>query len=184
MPIKRGTSRLTICLPSLGFVVKLPLPKPVSFYKCLKGYSKMAVRLNDWSSLKYALWLDKENDVVGNIRHTLLNGTYENWCEYRLWKRTHSPFLEPTYFSLFGLVNVQRYGAELDVSEVTLWAQLLVLTGDAVWSNVHTFGNPANFSFRDGRLRMFDYGARNVADVVEQYGETIVHHFDPSKNVS
>lgn len=181
MPIKSGTARLAICLPSLGFVVKLPIPKPIQFFKCLKGYIWMARKLNDWSKVKRALWLDEENDTVGNIRYTLLNGTYQNWNEYRLWKRTHSPFLEPTYFSLFGLVNIQRYGKELDVSDVTLWSQILDLSEETAWSNSHHFANPANFSFRDGTIRMFDYGGRGVEEVIIKYGESIVQNFDPTK---
>jgi hypothetical protein len=135
--------------------------------------------------LKWAAWLGKDTDVVGNIRYTLLNGTYQNWQEYRLWRRTRSPFLEPTFFSLLGLINVQKYGDQLTgISDVALWSQLLELSDKAVWSNGHHFANPENFSFRNGTIRMLDYGGRGVEEVVVHHGENIARHFDLSKKPS
>lgn len=186
MPIKKGTSRLAICLPTVGLVVKLPLVRPWSFLKCLKGSVKYSIKGQSWKFLKNTLWLDDEHDKLGNIRYTLLSGIYQNWQEFLLWRRTHSPFLEPTYFSLLGLVNVQQYGEELGVSFEfeTLWSQMLVLSEQAVLSNSHHFSNPANFSFRNGSIRMFDYGGRGVREVVEKYGHALSENFDPAKKPS
>jgi hypothetical protein len=150
----------------------------------------IAIRLG-WQSkdmkkwLKWAAWLGKDTDTIGNIRYTLLNGTYQNWQEYRLWQRTRSSFLEPTFFSLLGLINVQKYGDQFTgISDDALWSQLLELSDQAVWSNVHHFANPENFSFRDETIRMLDYGGRGVEEVVVQHGEHIARHFNLSKKPS
>lgn len=181
MPIKRGTSRLVICLPKMGLVIKLPKPKPIVFLLNVKsaiGLGWKTGEMKKW--LKWAAWLGDDNDVAGNVRYTLLNGIYQNWQEYRLWRRTRSAFLEPTHFSLLGLVNVQKYGDQLtEISEGALWSQMLKLSERAVWSNGHHFANPENFSFRDGSIRMLDYGGRGVAEVVEKYGQAIADQFDP-----
>lgn len=186
MQIKRGTSRLVICIPNLGLVIKLPRAKPIVFLRNVISAISLGRRTKDTKKwLKWAMWLGKETDVVGNIRYTLLNGTYQNWQEYCLWRSTCSSFLEPTFFSLLGLINVQKYGDQLmGISAGALWSQLLELSDRAVWSNGHHFANPENFSFRDGTIKMLDYGSRGVEEVVVQYGDVITRHFDPSKKPS
>lgn len=183
MRIKRGTSRLVICLPKLGLVIKLPLAKPFVFVHLVIRAIRMGWRSKDMKRwLKWVVWLGTDTDVFVNIRYTLLNGIYQNWQEYRLWRRTRSSFLEPTFVSLFGLINVQKYGEQFtEISEGALWSQLLELSDGAVWSNGHHFANSKNFSFRDGTIRMLDYGGRGIEEVVVQYGENIARHFDPSK---
>lgn len=184
MPIKKGTSRLAICLPRLGLVVKLPLIRPWSFLKFFKSSVLYFTKGYGCRFLKNTFWLDEDHDVMGNIRYTLLNGIFQNWQEYCLWRKTRSVFLEPTYFSLLGLVNVQQYGEELDVSAGTLWSQMLVYSEESVWSNGHHFSNPANFSYRDNSIRMVDYGGRGVREVVEKYGNVLSENFDPTKKPS
>lgn len=170
----------------MGFVIKLPIAKPIVFLRQVKsaiGLGWETGEMKKW--LKWAAWLGEDTDVVGNVRYTLLNGTYQNWQEYRLWRRSRSSFLEPTFFSLLGLVNVQKYGNQLtEVSEGALWSQMLELSNNAVWSNGHHFANPENFSFRDGSIRMLDYGGRGVAEIVIQHGENIASNFDPNKKPS
>lgn len=186
MQIKRGTSRLVICLPKLGLVIKLPLAKPIVFVRQVISATRLGWKSKDMKKwLKWAAWLGEGTDTVGNIRYTLLNGSYQNWQEYRLWRRTRSSFLEPTFFSLLGLVNVQKYGEQLKgISDGALWSQLLELSDKAVWSNGHHFANPENFSFRDGMIRMLDYGGRGIEEVVIQHGDNIARHFDLSKKPS
>ncbi len=186
MPIKRGTTRLVICLPKMGLVIKLPLIKPFKFFRNVISAIRLGRKGGEiikW--LKWAVWLGKDNDVAGNIRYTLLSGIYQNWQEYRLWRKTLSPFLEPTYFSLLGFINIQKYGEQLTgVSEGVLWSQMLELSEKAVWSNGHHFANPENFSFSDGIIKMVDYGGRGVEEVVIQHGINISCNFDPFKKPS
>lgn len=183
MFIKRGTSRLVVCLPEWGLVIKLPRPRPLSFIRNTAHAVRRAYRCRQMRWIEWSLRLDhnNDNDLMGNIRYTLLNGIWHNWQEWRLWGGTRSRFLEPTYFSLLGLVNIQRYGEDLRVSDIGLWAQMVEFSEGAVWSNAHHFGDPSNFSYRGGIVRMRDYGGRGVAEVVKKYGETIVASFDPDK---
>jgi len=186
MHIKRGTSRLVICLPKLGLVIKVPLARPFVFVgHVINSINRGRQSKNIKKRLKWAVWLGKDTDVVDNIRYTLLNGTYQNWQEYRLWRCTRSSFLEPTFCSLLGLINVQKYGEQLTgISKVALWSQLLELSNQAVWSNGHHFANPDNFSFREGVIRMLDYGGHGMEYVVVEHGENIARHFTLSKEPS
>ena len=181
MYIKSGSSRLVFCLPALGLVIKLPLIHPWRFVKVLKSDVWCIIHGRGFGFLKARFWLDEEHDTIGNIRYTLLNGLYQNWQEFMLWRKTRSVFLEPTFFSLLGVCNIQKYGKELDVSAVALWSQMLDYTEQAAWSNGHHFSNPANFSYRDNQIRMVDYGGKGVRAVVEKYDTIISKNFDPTK---
>ncbi|MEK7116663.1 MAG: hypothetical protein AAB837_00675 [Patescibacteria group bacterium] len=46
-------------------------------------------------------------------------GLHQNQTEYKCWRRCRAPFLAPTYFSLFGLVNIQKreFGEELTIKD-------------------------------------------------------------------
>lgn len=180
MYIKRGRSRLVICVPRIGIVIKLPRTRLKGFIRHTAWAAKRSVEFRSWTFLGDALRLNEESDSDINIRYTLLNGVYQNWMEYLLWRKTHSRFLEPTYFSFLGLINVQRYGEPLAVSTETLWVQLWRLTERSIAVNPHHFHNPANFSLRKGKIRMVDYGGRNVADIVQKYGEEIAAAFEPN----
>ncbi len=179
MYISKGTTRLVIILPSFGFVIKFPLPKPFlftkSFLRALKFKLKGESRL--W---EFVFAMDEDGTYSTNIRTTLLNGIFHNWKEYKLWRKTRSSFLEPTYFSFFGLINIQKYGHPLEVHYGTLWHQVLDYSNNQVWDNGHHFSNPDNFSFSNGAIKMIDYGDFGIEKVVIGYGNEIVKSFDPN----
>lgn len=50
----------------------------------------------------------KSYEVRGTFSEFLFAGIMTNWNEYRFYRRTKNPFLMPSYFSLFGLFNIQR----------------------------------------------------------------------------
>ncbi len=181
MFIARGFSRIVFCFPSLGIVVKIPRPRIWAFLETTKNTLVSTIRRRHLKEIKWAFWLNKENDTYGNIRHTILNGTYHNWKEATLWNETHSPFLEPTFFSFFGLINIQKYGENPKEEIGPFWCQIMDLSEGKAWSNGHHFSNPDNYSLRDGKLRMVDYGDRGVKDVVVEYGEKISSSFRPGE---
>jgi len=177
MHISKGSTRLVVIFPTLRFVVKFPLPKPVSFTKNLFRALKFKLK-GDSKLLEFMFAMDQDGTYITNVRTTLINGIYHNWKEYKIWSKTKSSFLEPTYFSLFGLINIQKYGEPLKVHHHTLWHQMLKYSDETVWVNGHHFSNPNNFSFHNGIIRMVDYGDFGIERVVTEYGDMIVASFD------
>lgn len=179
MYISKGSTRLVINFPSLGFVVKFPLPKPCLFTESLVRALKFKFQGKP-ELLNFVFAMDEDGTYQTNIRITLLNGIFHNWKEYRLWSKTKSSFLEPTYFSFFGLCNIQKYGKPLKVHYGTLWHQMLKYSNEQVWDNSHHFSNLNNFSFCNGNIKMIDYGDFGMEKTVINYGDKIVRLFDPT----
>jgi len=183
MRIKSGTSRLVICFPRWGLVIKLPRPKPIAFLRQVLIATKVGWRTGDMKRwLKRVVWPGVDSGYADTIQYTLLNGMYQNWLEWRLWQRTRSPLLAPTLFSLGGLVNIQKYADPLtEIQASGFWTRMVKLTEMTTVldpSVAHHFADPTNFALgKDGRLIMIDYGGCGVETVVVSYGEQIVLQF-------
>ena len=85
----------------------------------------------------------------------------------------------PTYFSFFGLFNIQKRGKLLDVNRKDLFQQLYDLTNGEVFDDSHAFANPANFCLQNGKLVMIDYSKKS-RNVLIKYGEKIQQEFNLS----
>ena len=84
-----------------------------------------------------------------------------------------------TYFSLFGLVNIQRSGQEVEMNSDEFMHQINHITdGEATTIDVHTFKGPYNFCSENGRLKIVDYGSRETQQVIEKWGEKIYEEFN------
>lgn len=174
MQFHKGQNRAVWLLPELGIVVKFPI---VYFRPVFAALTTDLWRFG-WKGFK-AYW-DTPLEAYGGFRSWLFKGLAANWMEFWLYTKTHNPFLQPTYFSLLGLVNVQRYGNPCPLKHVDLWCQLHELTNGQVWDDGHHFSNTQNFTFDGGVLRMLDYGSSRTRKVVLLYGEKIIQQFDPT----
>ena len=162
-----GTSRIVVVSHGLAF--KFP-----------------RVRLGEaWETLKYrfrtrSLWREFVYTVyqVFSLKWILLKGVVDNWKEYRFYRKTKHPFLQPTYVSLIGLLNIQRAGRPLGNSSEALWHQLYELTGGAVLGDNHHFENPNNFCTSGRRLRILDYGGPETQRIVSEFGLKIFEEFN------
>lgn len=113
------------------------------------------------------------------VHNSLFRGLFENWHEYRLYKDTRSLFLVPTYFSLLGIINIQKKQGELlDMKPINLWLQMVEISNEEVWEDEHHFVSPKNFCKTKGSLQMFDYGSRGCCRVIKKYGEKMRQGFD------
>jgi hypothetical protein len=117
---------------------------------------------------------------LGSVRRLLLKGVVDNWREWRFWVNHKHPVCQPTYFSFFGIFNVQALSEPCTMKNANLWAHLFVLTGGAVFKDGHHFADNRNFGFCAGQIRMLDYASTGSQEVITQYGDTIVKRFDPS----
>ncbi len=178
MQIKKGKDRIVVLLPSIGIVIKFPIIHIAGVFRLLRLYlrkrNRKHLRRNVRDEFKYSI-----DSMGGGIKGALLRGVVANWRELRFYQTTRHPFLQPTYFSLMGLLNVQRYGASCTQGGYReLWVQMLDLTEGGVWDDNHHFCNPDNFCLRDGKLRMVDYGCPKGYSVILQYGTKILEEFD------
>lgn len=173
--ICKGYTRIVVVLPSIRIAVKLP-----------RFYIWNAIRTMFWLVFKHRRWRRIwqftfcHPEMWGTIPHFLLGGIHANWLEFVFYVKTRNPFLQPTYFSFFGLLNIQKAGKECTLELVDVWCNLQEITNMGCFPDGHAFANPANFSLEDGKLRMFDYGSVGTCEVISKYGDKMFQEFDPN----
>lgn len=174
MKITKSESRLVVVLPELGIVIKFPIIHLVIGSRVFwNDLSKKGNRLHD-ELLRYTIEMD------GSLKRLLFKGIVDNWREWRFYQRTRHPFCQPTYLSLFGLLNIQRFAHPCTLQDIDLWCQLHELTKGAVFKDLHHFTNPNNFCLNSGGLRILDYGGLKTQEVVQEFGNEILQHFNPN----
>ena len=164
MMIERGKGRTVLVFR--GFVVKLAMIHPLLAVKTVFRYASKGYLLE---CLKWDTY------AIGSPRRLLLRGITENWREFILYCQCRSPFLMPTYLSLFGLLNIQKAGCILTDDDVDPWSQLFEITNGGILDDRHTFEATGNFCIENGKLRIVDYGSIRAHRVLRQYGNKIYY---------
>ena len=115
---------------------------------------------------------------------TFSDGWLANLRERRFYRRTHHPFCWPTWFSLFGLVNIQPMASSMPVR--FSWRFFLAFFPDyqtfedALWPDHHAFNDRVNFCIDDeGYIRMLDYGSAAAGEVIKTHGHLLHRPFTP-----
>jgi len=115
---------------------------------------------------------------LGTPVNLLFRGVMANIWERRLYRKTKNQFLVPTYFSLLGLINVQKAGAPLIMKSDDLWCQIVNLTSrNEAFCDSHTFNEPSNFCWIDGHLMLADYGNSKCHEFIEKYSSRLYWRF-------
>ena len=174
MQIKKGDDRVVVVFPELGFVLKFPVIRLWIVFR----QTILFIWNRDFTSIQKH-WMYPMR-AWGGFRGLLFKGLAANWSEFWFYWQTRNRFLQPTYFSFFGLLNIQRFGTPCSLKGADLWCQLHEMTNRKVWDDSHHFAEPSNFCLIDGKLRMLDYGSPASRGVVTLYGEKIFELFDPS----
>lgn len=177
MNIAKGRDRIVIVIPEIGIVIKIIFVHAVMVTQQLYRYAKE----REWKRMR-ALWL-RDIEKRGGFINSLFGGWYANWNEYLFYRRTHNHFVQPTYFSLFGLINIQKYGEMCTTEDgdelVAFWDELRALTANEVYADPHHFQNPLNYCMHDTHVRMTDYGNKKVQKVLEVYGDMLAEGLHP-----
>lgn len=173
MKFKIGRYRLVFIFPFFGIAIKFPVIRLFNFFWMIIRH---LVRLKVKRIYKEAI-LSVDCDIGYN--NWLFGGIVANWREFVFFRKTKHPFLLPTYFSLFGLFNIQMAGEPCLFKEVDLWCQLYELTDGKVFADSHHFGNSNNYCFNGGVLRILDYGSKKTHGVIIGFGGKILESFDP-----
>jgi len=182
--IKIGREKIVLLMPKLGIVVKLPR---IRFVGVIKSVIHNLLK-GDWLRLKTHF---KRAPTIPEFSYwyPILSGIVTNFSEFWYYATTWNPFLQPTYFSLFGLINIQRYGEPCTMPQQEFRNELERIVGQKYMWDSHHFINPANFCLTVGkmrekdseisrvRLRMHDYGTPRSQAVVTICGYYIYREF-------
>jgi hypothetical protein len=169
MLFEKGTTRLVLSFPKLGFVIKLPA---VNFTNVWWGI--IHTKRKGWRAGSEIWRISPMN--TNSPFFAVIKGFIANWLEWYFWSKTRHSLLQPIWFSCFGLFNIQKYGKPLRYKNAQwLGMHLQVITQQTSHTHGrgHTLGHADNYTEVNGQLRLLDYGSKNVWPVILLYGERI-----------
>jgi len=168
MLIIYGSSRMSLSLTTFPKIVfKFPIIRvQMAFHNICRGRSQLLC-LDEWNPA-----------IVCSIGFYLFKGIRDNWNEFRFYRKTRHRFLQPTHFSLFGLVNIQDRGEPLHLQVSVFWKWMCDVTLGQAHQDGHHFANPNNFCFNNG-LRILDYGSKRTQACILRFGTIVLHSFQP-----
>jgi len=158
MYTRRGKNRFVIVFPKLGIAVKLPL---VHAIRAARDF------------LTYGFKPPFPGEYNKSLTEHLFKGMGDNWREFTYYLRTRHPFLHETYFSLFGLFNIQRAGVPCGRSMQELWTEIDSLTSGDAFADAHHFANVSNFCHVGDHLKIIDYGHPKTQEIIDKYGSKL-----------
>jgi len=182
--VARGRHRIVIVIPSARIALKVPRVwwrAPIYFLQ------------NDIFSVGKGIFSQPPEKrllyywYVGRSFHrcleALFGGVWDNWRERNFYKYTDALtrlFLQPTYFSFLGLVNIQRYGKPVDVedSEAVALAFFAVARQALVHDDEHHWEQGANFHIAGDGPKILDYGSPRTQKIVQEWGFALYAGFD------
>jgi hypothetical protein len=108
-----------------------------------------------------------------------------NQNEYLFYKENfENPLLIPTYFSFFGLINIQLLGKPLQNSSLYIFHEIDCLVKESkeiTKIEPHQWTEKNFVEFSNKTIALCDYGSLQAFAIIEKYGDDIVisvMHFD------
>jgi len=182
MEIHHGSHRLVVAFPHYGIAIKIAKIRPWSAIKSLasnfNGYLKGYYKLSGLITLWWLQLFGFKSEGLHTAKSALFMGILDNWREFFYYRRTRNPFLQPTWISLFGFINIQRYGRPCDEACGDLYKSMYYLSERMIATDGHHFNDNRNFTLVSGHLRILDYGGRNTQQIISRYGRKIWSEFD------
>lgn len=206
MEIKKGTTRTVLILNQV--VIKFPVIEVIRSFKefyyrrkyffksvkkngfkrhylkklvrrrrSLKDEEKFIVRRSKEISLQV---LHHKKYEIFSLRYLLFGGIMANWNEYLFYRETKNLFVMPTYFSLFGLINIQKRGQEItfwEYKDVWMYICHNSVNENQPFCNSHSFAEKENFCLDGDKLKMLDYGNRHVHNFLRLNGDKLFNNF-------
>ena len=178
MQIKKGQNRIVLLFPSVKIVIKVPIIHLLTVIHSIF----INRRRRDWKFLRINITSPLCGKYRGyrGYRAYLFLGIVCNWNEFWFFWKTRNFFLQPTYFSFFGLFNIQKLGIKCAVTRVNLWDQLKIISDKLVEKDYHHFSVPKNFTLDKGKLRILDYGDQKTQEIILECGKKIFNEFNPN----
>jgi len=164
----KGSRRVWV-FPRLGLAVKICR---IYWRESWKHFSHLSKYVTTQKILR-----DVGIDHIAGPTYYLLKGIRDNWMEFVFFWKSRSDFLQPTYFSLFGFINIQKYGEILDKEKsngAEVWQQFFEITHQDHMEDSHHFDNCRNFCIDEsGRLRIVDYGSPATRQIISKWGDIL-----------
>jgi hypothetical protein len=161
--VHKGTSRFVLLfsfIPSLA--VKLPRIHLKAGIETLVRNWRETFRKETW---EYEVWWSPT--------WCLFKGLLDNWKEYRFYRKTKHQFLQTTYFSFLGIVNLQKRGQKLNCDYRPFWRNIYDATGGEAMNDGHHFSETDNFCVDHG-VKILDYGSPITQRIILKHGNKIV----------
>jgi hypothetical protein len=182
--LAKGTSRYVIAIPALGIVLKLARIRfdaleSIGRAYCYHRQDKKPIGefIERLYRLRYKFleqsWIGWTRGMADNLRE---RSYYKHGCfPFRL-------LLQPTYLSLLGLINVQRYGTPIGSAEselgILFYHQVYGIARQSLILDGHHWSNAANFHIHNGALKVLDYGGEQTQKILDTYGFELFRRFD------
>ena len=176
MSFHNGTTRFVVTIPCLNIALKFAHIHPIRFLKTLLWLAETHIGASKENNKGICKKLLFDSDEISLSPRWQFRGIYCNLREQRFFKQSKNPFLWPTIFSLFGLVNIQPL-AKIKLPQTPdykLWIFMRQMTNKEVWKENHTFSEEVNYTTDcDGHLRILDYANTRAQKVISKYGEQL-----------
>ena len=161
-----GETRIVFVFKKI--VIKIPSVR--IFTRCSQFFSKKENKLIDkWICPSFSFFFK-----------WFLRGLWCNWSEFVFYLfHPNIKILMPTYFSLFGLINIQRRGMIIKKTDRYIFYQIYKISGHDpdINKDVHLFGEHRNFCSENGRLKIVDYAGELTQKIILKHGEKISREF-------
>lgn len=179
-------------MPLLGIVLKVARVNPKESFILLlkvsgfmsghhipqnkKGFDKIKGWIADRKyHFKYGILGPVYHTAQPSIWYYLFRGVTANISEFLYYIRnTDNTFLIPTYFSLFGIINIQPLQQNICTQKDEVFGHLKSFTefNELYKHNPHTFFEQTNFCIdKEGKLCILDYGSKGAQRMVTKYGK-------------
>ena len=119
--ISKGRSRTVVAIPSLGVAIKCARirKRPFGGFYADLDFAYREMFPNPDPKVRKIFW-EIVRASASRTFTEFFEGFVSNWRERAYYKRATVPqrlILQPTYFTLFGILNVQKYGKPADKAD-------------------------------------------------------------------
>ncbi|MEI6420151.1 MAG: hypothetical protein WCO30_00825 [bacterium] len=168
MITKKGNTRFVLVFPKLGFVVKFPIVRISALWPAI---------INPWKygwETESLIWKAPVSCFF-SYKYLFFSGIVANWLEWRFWRRYKHPFIHPTWFSFFGLFNIQKYGKPINNDcYFAIGSSVAKTTNGASIECGHGLESSGNYCEVNGTIRLVDYGSVRTWRVIIRHGHKLM----------
>lgn len=100
-----------------------------------------------------------QNPFIAGLKY-FFDSLITNWNEWMVWTASPECFMAPTFFSFFGIVNIQKRGTPVTQAEVDANHPFRHLLWNESLDFVFDMTQAPNFCKIDGRICIVDYGSK------------------------
>lgn len=172
MEVKKGTQRIVVRFPDQGIVFKFAR---IRVYVALKCFLRDAFKRRRWNMLR--MRLRYPIGTLYGFRDMLFGGLVSNAMEFVFYATTRHGLAQPTYFTLFGLVNVMRYAKPCDLNSDVCMKVANIAGRRAVEEDLHHLAFPRNYTIDGGTPRLLDYGSPEARTFIRKHGDKVLREF-------